>query len=151
MKITNTIHIDAPLEIVWQSLADLGNISTWANNIATSQYEMMSEDHIGSRRVCEINGMGTLVEEIQTWEEKKGFSYKLIGIPMINEGVNSWQIEEAKGGTKLSLTSDIKMKYGAIGRLIGKLMMRGRSGGSFGSMLEEFKHYVENGSPLSTP
>ncbi|MBL4592604.1 MAG: SRPBCC family protein [Flavobacteriales bacterium] len=150
--INQEVTIDAPIEKVWEVLGpQFGNVQIWSSSVKHS--EALNEESInGSKcteRSCSVAGMGEIKEVLLSYSsEKHSLSYEAKeGFPkMVRYASNNWQLFDlGNGKTKLKMTVKIKTG-GFMGWLMGG-MMKKKIKKMTSEAIEEFKYYVENGSP----
>ncbi len=69
MKLKGTVCIEAPVEKVWEVLADVANVQDWVGVINRSYCEGEQTQGIGTVRVCHLTTGTTIKEEWIAWEE----------------------------------------------------------------------------------
>ena len=70
-KVRAEIRINAKQEIVWETLADLGAVSTWNPTIANSYYTSEAKEGVGASRHCDSPDGGYVNERATQWEDGK--------------------------------------------------------------------------------
>ena len=93
---SRTVVIDAPLEKVWETLADLGNVSNWIPTVKTSTVTSSQTDGLDSTRVCTLSPMGTITEEVAAWEPNKRLLIDIVefkGMPMMRTSQAEFVLE----------------------------------------------------------
>ena len=136
--ITVTRTINAPIEKVFDLLADHGNYKA---NFGVKDSKLIKEgkpDKNGLGAVRWINaGPIQFEEEITAWERPKRYDYLIIkcSAPLEHQG-GSLRFESVGGATKVTWTSVMRVKVPVIGGLLTRIMV-GKLGQAFGSMLKE--------------
>lgn len=75
-KVTETITIAAPPEVVWNRIQDFGALQTWHPAIESS--ETTAGNEVGSIRTLHLKGGGTVVEELTAYsDEAHSLKYKM--------------------------------------------------------------------------
>lgn len=151
MIVKREIVINAGLEACWSVLGkDFANAHKWASAIKHSRGSGDSFNGAAcSIRGCELKGMGSLKEKLLEYsDDKHALKYEVVeGLPdMITKGTNSWSlipVEQHK--TRLIMEMDL-----TLGSFLGKIMqpiMKIQMGNMGTRFLEEFKYYLEKGTP----
>ncbi len=147
MRIHKEIRIDKPIADCWIILGKgYPEISRWASAIKKSTG---SGNGINgspcSERDC-VNGNTTLTEKLVKFDEKNRLlSYDIVKgtPPFVRHANNTWQLIDNGNDTTLRMTLVVTTK-GIAGPLLGAVMKTAMSK-MFSNMLEEFRHYVEEG------
>lgn len=150
--ISQEIIIDASIEKSWEVLGpQFENAQLWASSIKHSE-ALNRESLNGSKctiRGCAVAGLGEIKETLLSYSsENHSLSYIVKeGMPkMVKHASNHWQlIDLGNGKTKLKMT--IEMKTGGVMGWMMKGMMKGKMKKLSAEVAEEFKYYVENGTP----
>jgi len=135
-KVATAIVINTPSTAVWDVLKNFGNVSDWTPTVTRSYYLSDKVTEIGTARHCEIQGFGEIQEYVTEWQEGKVFVYSLTSLGPLGTSNSSWWlscIDEKM--TKLGVTLRYDLRYGLLGRVLHKLVMRKK--------LEQAQ-YVEN-------
>lgn len=106
-SVQRSVDVDASPERVWALLSEFAAISRWAPNVDHSS--LMTEQVSGVGTVRRIQTGGAVVlETIESWEPGVELSYRITGLPpVIKELTNTWQLDEASSGTRVTLTTHI--------------------------------------------
>ena len=145
MQIKRTIEIDAPVEFVWSKISNLTDIQHWSATINEAHYHTDGQRGLGAGRTCDVNGFGTLVENVLEWKENESFRLSLEGLPaFVKEASGGWRLESL-GTNRTSATTfiDMQTRYWPVGALIEKLMLGPKFGKTVEGVQGEFKAYVE--------
>ncbi len=150
LEIKRTIEINALVDEVWRTLAKLDDVSTWSHAVTSANYCSAKERGVGAERVCEVSGLGTLIERVVHWTEGTTLSYEISGLPRIVRSAEcSWHVERKNHGhTTLTVVMIIETRLGALGSLIGKFALAPKLSAILGEAVIQLKHYVETGSPM---
>lgn len=144
-------RIDASKEQVWEVLADLGSIAEWNPGVTASHSTSESPQGEGATRHCDVKGMGGksayLEERAFDWREGEGFKIDIYesNLP-IKRNVVTFAIAESGGGTIVQVSPDYQLKFGPIGSLMDKLMVRRQFEESMERLLAGLRDHVESGS-----
>jgi uncharacterized protein YndB with AHSA1/START domain len=112
IETTRTTTIDAPREVVWATLADFGALALWGNGIdhSTMLTPPRPDDpglRAGDRRRVQV-GRGALVETVTEVEPGRLLAYSIDGLPpVVPPTANTWRLDDAGGGTNITVTTRI--------------------------------------------
>ena len=145
LQIATTIDIDAPVNDVWKILAKLDDVENFIDAVTRSYYSTDQKEGVGAARTCEVEGFGTLVEEIVDWKDGETLTYAIEGMPKLVKHAESKWVLEAKHPqqTTLTVTSTIETRYGAFGRLMEKIALKPKLGPTLRGVVRQFKDHVE--------
>jgi len=150
MKIARELVMDVPADRVWQVLAqDFATIGEWFSGVDHSKVRADVEAPQGAKvggRICKVPGLGEIQERFTAFDESnKTFAYEVSGMPFfVKAASNSFVVATIDGSkTRVSLEAITE-----VVRVIGWLPlipMRIQLGRLMGMLLEELKHFVEQG------
>lgn len=149
-KIINEIWIDAPRQKVWdQALKDFGSIYLWNPNVTTSHTTNNKPTGLGAERHCDLTLAGASVEErVLKWDDGRMMQVLITDgaktPPWTNPTANIELFDE-NGGTRMRMTFEYGMKYGPIGALMDRFMVKPQFGKALAALPVGLKYYVENG------
>jgi len=145
LQITRTIDIDAPVEAVWKTLAKLDDVQNLVDSVTRSVYNTDQKEGVGASRTCDVDGFGTVVEEMVEWKDGEAFSFTIEGGPkMLKSALSKWRLErKSESQTTLHITSVVEVRYGAIGRLIGKFVLAPKLRATLSSAVSQVKGHIE--------
>lgn len=140
-------QIDAPVDKVWRTLADLGSIDKWNPGVAKSYATSEATQGEGATRHCDLeSGNAQLEERAFDWREGEGFKIDVYKSSLpLKRNIVSFEIEPSGDGTLVRVTADYQLKYGPIGALMDILIGRRQAQKGFDEMLAGLKYHVETG------
>ena len=139
-EVTSEIIIDASTAEVWDVLKEFGNVSEWAPAVSKSYYLDSQTSGVGTGRHCDIDGIGSIDEVVTDWQEGVGFSYSVTPLGPLDESNSSWRITRiGDRKTKLQVTFSYDLRFGLLGRIMHKLVMRRKLEQSLPDTLAAFK------------
>jgi hypothetical protein len=148
IKLSASVCIEAPAEIVWARLARLEDIQLRAELIVQARCEGALSQGVGAERTCELAGRRFIKEHWVAWDEGHSFTYEGVGIPLMKRATNRWSVLPQGDQTLLTSEAALELKGGAFGRLfeplIGPLLRRMAP-----TTLAAFKYLVEHGHPYA--
>ena len=150
-----TTTVDAPREEVWAVLADIGSISKWSPGVMRSHSTSTETNGEGATRHCEIAGpggkTGTLEERAFEWREGEGFKIDIYesNLPL-KSNVVTFSLEDAGSGTRVSVSPNYVLKFGPIGVLMDKMMVKRQFEQGMEGLLAGLKYHVETGNEVGS-
>ena len=125
LEIKRTIEINALVDDVWRTLANFDDVSTWSHAVTKADFSSAKERGVGAERVCEVSGLGTLIEQVVHWTEGETLAYEISGMPSIVKSAEcSWHVERKNHfQTTLTVMMIIETRLGAIGALMEKFAL----------------------------
>jgi uncharacterized membrane protein len=127
-SIKGGIWIDAPRETVWHRLADLGGIHEFHPGLRGSGLLGEQPEGIGARRRCELRRGGHLDEQVVEWKDGESLALVVTGgrglPPMVRAGGRFTLRDAQAGGTIVSLTLEYQLRYGWLGSLMDRVLVR---------------------------
>ncbi len=127
-QIKSEIRINASKEKVWEVLRDFGGVSKWAPTVAKSFSTTTATEGVGCERKCEIPGFGNVSERITEWDEGTRIKYAVEGVGPMKSMTSGFSLRREGKETLATMTVNFQMKFGIIGALMDRLMVR-RFGG----------------------
>lgn len=150
--IKQEIIINAPIAKTWQVLGpEFADAYKWASSIKHSQANN-TESINGStctERGCSVSGMGNIKEKLLQYSDMEHLlSYQVYeGMPrMVKYAANTWKLTDMGNGTT-KLEMQVELKTGGMMGIMMKGMMRKKMTRMAEELAEEFKYYIENGTP----
>jgi carbon monoxide dehydrogenase subunit G len=115
------VSVAAPVETVWDLLADFAGISGWASNVSQSSLLTTTAPGLGAVRRVQV-GRATLRETVVRWEPGRALAYDIAGLPaIVTAARNTWTLEPSGTGTEVTLTGEVETR----GRpLVARLVAR---------------------------
>jgi uncharacterized protein YndB with AHSA1/START domain len=115
--------LPAPLDEVWDVLADFGDISRWATTLDHSAPLDPRHGPGGARRIQV--GRKTLVETVVGWEPPTRLSYRIDGLPpRLGTIVNEWRLEPDGEATRAAITTTVDTGPRPPHKLVERLVVR---------------------------
>ncbi|MEL6191922.1 MAG: SRPBCC family protein [Bacteroidota bacterium] len=150
MEFIKTTTVDKPIEKVWEILGNqFGEAYKWAGGLYHSEgFGTPALEYAPfNSRACNTS-QGKITEEIRVFDPE---NYKLVyevvkGFPgFVEVGKNQWSLSPVGDKTEVHMHLVIETK-GIMGFIMGPMMgMQLKKVVS--TVLEDFKHFVETGSP----
>lgn len=143
--------IDAPIEDVWSVLDDFGGVANYNPNIKASSIVDGPDTGVGATRECSFHDGNRIEEEIVEYESKGGYTVNFLDVGEFPLKTNVVQIDVEPIGdsrTAVTMTADFIPKYGPIGWLMAKLVMKSKFEETFNEVLEGLESYVQTGQKV---
>ena len=136
--------IAAPIDAVWDVLADFAAISAWADNVDHSC--LMSEQTEGVGMVRRIQtDRTTILETVENWESGVTLTYRITGLPPVIKSVtNTWRIGASGDSTMVLLTTEIDTGRKPTQQVIAKAVGR-RLAAASEQMIAGLTEHIERG------
>jgi len=143
-EVKSEIIINTSASVAWDLLKDFGHVSNWAPSVTKSYYLGTQTSGIGTGRHCDIAGFGSIQEVITDWQEGKGFTYSVTPLGPLAKSRSTWWLEHVDDQTtKLQVTFSYDLRYGLLGKILHKLVMRKKLEQSLPETLAATKNHLE--------
>ena len=122
---TTEIKIDAPVDRVWDTLADIGSIDEWNPGVKRSHVTTDRREGLGAGRHCELPGKKHLDETVVDWEPHQRLTMRIVGtnLPLKTADIR-FALRPAGGGTIVTVSPTYKLKFGPLGTVLDLLFVR---------------------------
>ena len=138
------ISINVPKKVVFSTLANLELVSKYNPAVMSAKYISTEHNGIGAARECDLGKDGMVREKITAFEIDKSISMELYEHNWPLEFM-TWttQVETVNNATLVSQTMEYKVKFGLIGMLLDKLVMKNKLDKTMHLVFESMKTYIE--------
>ena len=146
-KISGQIKINSSKENVWKIISDLGGIQNYHPLVKKSYNLTNQTEGIGAGRICEFKNGGVLREQSVEWKEGEYVNLEVKPVkrmPPFKSAFAKMAVEEVNSKTIASLTIEYDLKYGLIGKLMNKLMVKPQFEKVVPKILNGLKKYSES-------
>ena len=142
--LTAHVKIAAAPGLVWDALADFGDVAAWAPYMRISHIVGEQETGVGTRRAMQ-HELGFRFEECVTeWTEGEGYSFDVFRAPWpMAEVKETWTSRRDNGFTTVTTRVSYGMKLGYLGASIDWLLVRFIVRREMRAGLRGLKEYVE--------
>jgi hypothetical protein len=124
-EVISEVIINASTDEVWDVLKKFGSVSDWAPAVSKSYYVGSQQAGVGTKRHCEIDGFGGLDEVVTDWQEGVGFAYSVTPLGPLDKSNSSWWLTRiGDSSSKLEVTFSYDLRFGLLGKILHKLVMR---------------------------
>lgn len=143
---TKSAVIDRPRAEVWRTLADLEAVELYSPGVKTAQSTSEHREGVGASRYCDFHGPGSVHERVVHWEEgeRLGISIEK-GFPADNV-VADFRLTEVDGGTLVEVEFSYDPKFGPLGALMDRVMMRSYAEKAMHGLMKGLKRHSETGA-----
>lgn len=140
-----TREIRADKEVVWEGIDDFGGIDKYSPPLEQSEIIGDQETGEGAIRECYFEDGTRVEEEIVEYEPGSSYTIEIVdlgGLPM-KESYTTMSVEAVDDArTEVTWTSRFTPKYGPLGWLMAKLLMKSKIREQFADSLEGLDEYV---------
>jgi carbon monoxide dehydrogenase subunit G len=150
LRISHSVCIDAPKEVVWATLSHLEGIQDWVEQIQHSYCVGDQSRGVDAVRMCELGRNITVRETVVAWDEGSAYTYVGEGVPMVSRAENRWSVQEVGSRTLVTSNASVELKGGMAGRLL-EPVVKAMSDRSAQRSLAALKYLVEHGAPSPEP
>jgi uncharacterized membrane protein len=123
--ISESVHVDAPVERVWELAHDCSRLLDWQTGIVEIKDCQGSIDRVGASYTFVYKALGRRLEghaETTKVDKPRLIEIKLTA-PGGGQGTSTARFEPAGGGTDVTFTLDYELPGGFIGDMANKLFM----------------------------
>lgn len=142
--LTNTIHIEAPPEQVWEALTKLDALHEYDSGIAKSALRGDKRAGLGADRQCDIKAGGWFRERVTVWEPGQALEFTLYDCTLpVRQLRHHYTLRAENGGTRVNQIQEYTLKYGPLGAVLDALVVRRKWDAGVKSFFAGLKRYVE--------
>jgi uncharacterized protein YndB with AHSA1/START domain len=141
-------EIDASIEEVWRVLDDFSGVAKYNPNVETSRIVAGPESGNGATRECTFHDGGRIEEKIVDYKPRTSYTVNFTDVGdfpleknVVKIGVES--IDETR--TVVTMTSNFTPKFGPVGWVMAKVMMKSKFRETFEEVLYGLDSYVTQG------
>lgn len=149
--ITLSREIAAPIAKVWATLDDFGGVHRFSASVESSPInEGTPSSGVGSERNCHLYDGNHIQERVVESVPEKKISIEIFDTSMpLKEGHGTFALSPTpSGGTLVHMTMEYVVKYGPLGVLMDKLMMKRMLAPSLDRLLAGLEHHVLTGESI---
>lgn len=125
-KVTISKRLNHKVADVWQLLDDFGAIHTYNPGVESAEVLTRQSTGLGARRICRFYDGTSLEETITQYAPGRGYSFELsnFALPLKSATSHFEVAQRPGGGAQLSVTLEFVPKFGPLGWVMAKLIMR---------------------------
>lgn len=144
--IKHEIRIDAAKEKVWAAIADLGGVAKFNPAVKKSYYLSEQREGVGASRRCELRPFGAIDEKAIEWKDGESVTLEIFSgekAPPFKSAIGVMSVEDVGDATVARLALDYELKYGVLGILMDRLLVRRQFKKMVPAILAGLKRHVE--------
>jgi ribosome-associated toxin RatA of RatAB toxin-antitoxin module len=143
-QVTASRTINAPAEAVWATLADYENIHLFHPGLDDSCLIGEQKNGLGATRRCDFKGGGSVYEEITDWVEGERYTVELskIDMPLKSASATLSVSPIDDGSCTATMHMEYLPKYGILGALMDRMMIKKTMSGMFAKVLAELDRQI---------
>ena len=149
-KFHHEITINAPVEKVFRTLADLESVRFTNPLVKTVKIISPNKEGVGSARHCDFKDGKFVEERVVAFELNRSIGFELYKHqwPLV---FMRWtnRLEKQENNTLLVSDTEYELKFGIMGKIMDVLMMRRKFSQIIDDALGKLKSYVETGAVAS--
>ena len=142
--IHHEIQAACPPENVWKILADLEEVARYNPGVRSATTIGLQRTGVGATRACELVPRGRVVERVTHWEEGRQVGLEVIESDWPIEFMR-WvtRLEPSEGGTRIFQELEYGLKFGPLGWLLDRLVMKNKLTGTLDGVFSSIVRYAE--------
>jgi ligand-binding SRPBCC domain-containing protein len=141
----NEITIDAPMDKIWASLAnieELGNYDPTVKKVVP--LTSMRSGPGAARKVVMKDGKNWFEEKVTRWAPNEALMYELTACSFpVHELSHLYSFERGARGIKVKQVMVYRVKFGWVGRIMDRLVIRKQSDVGIKKFMAGLKEYAE--------
>ncbi len=145
-RIAHDVRIDAPTERVWAAIADLGAIDKFHPGVRKSYYTSELREGVGASRHCDLLPFGSVEERAIAWKNGESLTLEIFDgerTPPFQTASAIMSVERDGDGTIARLALEYRLRYGVLGALLDRLLIRARFEKMVPAVLAGLKRFTE--------
>jgi len=143
-QLRSDVIIQAPRRLVWAALADLEAVSEWNPTVDRAECVSRRRQGIGARRRCYMHPSGWVVESVSEWEPVDSIGFTVEDAAPLRTGIGRFVLCEDGPGTRLEATFDYEVRFGPLGPVIDRLVVRRNLSSAWSSAIAGLRDHVED-------
>jgi len=142
----NEILIDAPIGKIWTSLSAIEELEQYDPTVRKSTALTEARWGEGAARKVEMkDGKNWFEEKVTAWVPNETLTYELTACSFpINRLSHTYSFERVGSRIKVKQVMEYRVKFGLLGRLMDRLMIRKQSDAGIKKFLSGLKTYAES-------
>jgi len=147
------IELNIAKERAWEIIADLGGIVNFHPFVTNSYYTSDSLAGEGAARVCEFGPSQVINERAIAWNDGENFTLDISFIkgpkPPVNYLHGTMGVRETANGSAVYLEIEYQTKFGPIGAIMDRMMMRPQYEKLIDGVMKGLRHYTDSGETVN--
>lgn len=146
--LNNSVRIKAPPAKVWAVLAKLDALQEYDPCIAKSQVVSSAKEGLGATRQCDLTPSGSYKERVAEWNPHHSLAFELVECTFpVTKLRHRYTLTPDGAGTLVTQQMEYEMKFGLLGRLMDKFLVRKQWNAGIKHFFDGLTHYAETGQP----
>ncbi len=143
--IHNEITVNASIDKVWKILTDLELLDKYDPTVKKSTLTSSEKSGIGAKRkVIMLDGKNWFDEKVIVFKPDEALTYQLTDCSFPLKGLtHSYSFEKVGNQTKVKQVMEYTVKFGLLGKLLDRWMIRKQSDTGIKKFFAGLKSYVE--------
>lgn len=145
MRVEKSIEIAAPTERIWPFLIEPEKIMRWFTLLRKFEYTGDKRSGVGTTFYYEEKSGPRLMKlnfEVMEWVENERLAFIMTSGPLKKDD-EVWSIKATPSGSIVTLTMDVEMPWGIIGKIMDSLFVGRTVGKHQGEILANLKTLIE--------
>lgn len=112
-------------ERLWALLSDLAAVAAYNPGVQEAQILGTAHQGVGAQRTCTLRPSGRVVERVTVWEEGRAVGLEVVSSDWSIHFMRwTTRIAPAEQGSKLTQELEYQVKFGPLGWLLDRAVMR---------------------------
>ncbi|MFT7680286.1 MAG: hypothetical protein ACI8QC_004292 [Planctomycetota bacterium] len=146
-----TRAMGVPVDATWAALEDFGGVHRYSAGVERSPINAGTPaSGVGAERVCHMYDGGFIEERVTSSVKNKRMEILIVtsSMPLKRANAAFDVVSTADGGTDVTMTMTYVMKFGPLGWLMDKLMVKRAMTRSLNGLLAALGHHLTTGEPI---
>lgn len=141
----NEITVNASIEKVWDILSNLEALDKYDPTVKKSALISSEKSGVGAKRKVNMkDGKNWFEEKITAWKPNETLTYQLTDCSFpINGLKHSYSFQKTGNQTRVIQVMEYKVKFGLLGKLLDRLMIRKQTDNGIKKFFAGLKNYAE--------
>jgi uncharacterized protein YndB with AHSA1/START domain len=141
----NEIIINAPIEKVWEALSSVEELEKFDPTVKKARALSPAKSGIGAKRKVDMkDGKNWFEEKVIEFKPNEALAYQLTDCTFpIADLKHSYVLEKAGAQVKVKQVMQYSVKFGLLGTLLDRLMIRKQTDSGIKKFFEGLKIHVE--------
>ena len=145
------LNTKASVDRVWEVISNYGDVHLYHPKVKSAPILSQNAKGLGAKRRCEFYDKSSIVEEVTNWDEGRSISVVLTEMSSmpLKKADATIKVEPVDSKTSLvSIDMNFAVKWGPIGWMMGKLMMKPMIKKMFTNVLKGLEYYAVTGNSV---